>query len=171
MKLLFGIVIGLLFVACSEPTEKKVAPEWNNQKSISLNKELATEQELDIDLYFAQHETLKYTKTGTGLRFVRLTETQGETTVAGMNVEVSQVVRLLNGKVVYQTASDEVDVFKIDNSELESGIHEGLKLMHVGEKARLVFPSHLAHGLIGDLKDIPPASPLVVDIELIAIEK
>jgi FKBP-type peptidyl-prolyl cis-trans isomerase len=53
---------------------------------------------------------------------------------------------------------------------VESGIHEGIKLMRVGEKSKLVFPSHLAHGLVGDLKDIPPLSPLVVDIELIELQ-
>jgi FKBP-type peptidyl-prolyl cis-trans isomerase len=43
--------------------------------------------------------------------------------------------------------------------------------MRVGEKARLVMPSHLAHGLLGDMDNkIPPLSPLIIDIELIAIE-
>lgn len=167
----FLVLTSLFLLSCTSQHKSPKKKEWNMEKSTKLNKELAIEQEIDIDLYFAQHEQLKYTKTGTGLRFVRLKETNGEKPEAGMNVEVQSRVCLLDGKEIYKTAADELDVFRIDKSEMESGIHEGIKLMRVGEKARLVFPSHLAHGLIGDLNDIPPASPLVVDIELIAIEK
>lgn len=167
--LVFGFL--LVMVACNstEPKEKNV--DWNMDKSTELNKELAIEQDIEIDLYFAARENLDVKQTGTGLRFVLLKQANGEQPVAGMNVEVRYKVSLLDGKVVYKTADDEVDVFRIDNSEMESGIHEGIKLMRVGEKAKLVFPSHLAHGLTGDLQNIPPLSPLVVDIELIAIER
>ncbi len=159
-----------LLVACSEEnTEKQV--DWNLEKSTDLNKELAIQQEMDIAMFLELHKDWIVHETGTGLRYVKLKETTGDIPKVGDDVEISYTVSLLDGKEVYKTPSDELDVFRVDNSEMESGIHEGIKLMRVGEKCKLIFPSHLAHGLVGDLDKIPPLSPLVVDIELIAISK
>jgi FKBP-type peptidyl-prolyl cis-trans isomerase len=160
----------LLLCSCTEEEEQPKPIQWNMDKSTEMNKELSIEESIDIDLYFAQHENWKVQETGTGLRYVILKKTEGKLATAGMDAKTQYKISLLDGTEVYKTASDEVDVFRIDKSDMESGIHEGIKLMHVGEKAKLVFPSHLAHGLVGDLQKIPPLSPLVVDIELIGIE-
>lgn len=160
----------LLLSSCSEEEKQPKPVNWNIEKSTEMNKELAIEQDLDIDLYFAQHENWEVKQTGTGLRYVIFKQTDGVMPKAGMEAKTQYKISLLDGTEVYKTASDEVDIFKIDKSDMESGIHEGIKLMHVGEKAKLVFPSHLAHGLVGDFQKIPPLSPLVVDIELIGIE-
>jgi len=37
----------------------------------------------------------------------------------------------------------------------------------VGDKAKLIIPSHLAFGLAGDMDQIPPLSPIVYDIEVL----
>ncbi|MGV3610656.1 MAG: FKBP-type peptidyl-prolyl cis-trans isomerase [Fluviicola sp.] len=160
----------LILVACTEEKAAPKPPEWNMKKSTEMNKELAVEESINIDLYFAQHENWEVKQTGTGLRYVILKKTEGAIPKAGMDAKTQYKISLLDGTEVYKTASDEVDIFRVDKSEMESGIHEGIKLMRVGEKAKLVFPSHLAHGLVGDLQKIPPLSPLVVDIELIGLE-
>lgn len=160
----------LILCSCTEEVKPPKPIDWNMEKSSKMNKELAIEQDLDIDLYFSQHENWDVQVTGTGLRIVILKKTDGEFPKAGMNARTQYKVSLLDGTEVYKTESDEEDVFPIDKSDLESGIHEGIKLMRVGEKAKLVFPSYLAHGLVGDMDKIPPLSPLVVDIELIGIE-
>lgn len=160
----------LLLCSCSEEEKPPKQVNWNMEKSTEMNKELAIEQDLDIDLYFAQHENWEVKRTGTGLRYVILRKTDGEMPKPGMEAKTQYRITLLDGTEVYKTADDEFDIFRIDKSDMESGIHEGIKLMRVGEKAKLVFPSHLAHGLVGDLDKIPPLSPLVVDIELIGIE-
>jgi len=160
----------LILCACTEEKTEPKPPEWNMKKSTEMNKELAVEESINIDLYFAQYENWEVKQTGTGLRYVILKKTEGAVPKAGMDAKTQYKITLLDGTEVYKTPSDEVDIFRIDKSEMESGIHEGIKLMRVGEKAKLVFPSHLAHGLVGDLKKIPPLSPLVVDIELLGLE-
>lgn len=160
----------LLVCSCTEKEEQPKPVEWNMEKSTEMNKEMAIEESIDIDLYFAQHENWDVKQTGTGLRYVILKKTNGAVPKPGMDAKTQYKISLLDGTEVYKTAADEVDIFRVDKSEMESGIHEGIKLMRVGEKAKLVFPSHLAHGLVGDLQKIPPLSPLVVDIELIGIE-
>jgi FKBP-type peptidyl-prolyl cis-trans isomerase len=169
MKKLICFVSIVLLVSCNEEPAKKT-PEWNTEKSIEMNEELAAEQDLDIDLFLAKYESKEIIKTGSGLRYILMKPSNGEQAKAGQEAFVSYSVQLLDGTEVYITSEDELDVFDIDNSQIESGIHEGIKRMKVGEKAILVFPSHLAHGLIGDMQKIPPLSPLVVEIELIELK-
>jgi FKBP-type peptidyl-prolyl cis-trans isomerase FkpA len=160
----------LVFCSCTEEEKQPKPVQWDINKSTEMNKELAVEESINIDLYFAQHEDWDVKQTGTGLRYVILKKTDGAIPKPGMDAKTQYRISLLDGTEVYKTDPDELDIFRVDKSEMESGIHEGIKLMRVGEKAKLVFPSHLAHGLVGDLDKIPPLSPLVVDIELIEIE-
>jgi FKBP-type peptidyl-prolyl cis-trans isomerase len=55
----------------------------------------------------------------------------------------------------------------VDFDQVESGLHEGIKYMKKGEKARLILPPHLAHGLIGDMNKIPMNATLIYDIQVI----
>ncbi len=170
-------ILGIIFIcaivvnSCDTAPKEKPKPTWNNEKSIRMNQELAMEQELDIRLYLEQHKEWQFAETGSGLRYVVLKETKGDKVLPGMSAKVQYSVHLLDGTLCYETSKDEYDVFEVDKSDVESGIHEGIKLMRVGERMKLIFPSHLAHGLIGDMNTIPPLSPLVVDIELIEIER
>ncbi len=169
MKKLICFISITVLVSCNEEPAKKT-PEWNTEKSIKMNEELAEEQDLDIDLFLAKYESKEIIKTGSGLRYILMKSSTGEQAKSGREAFVSYSVQLLDGTEVYKTSEDELDVFDVDNSQIESGIHEGIKRMKVGEKAILVFPSHLAHGLIGDMHKIPPLSPLVVEIELIELK-
>ena len=47
------------------------------------------------------------------------------------------------------------------------GFQEALQHMRHGAKARLILPSHLAYGSIGDGADIPGFATLVYNIEII----
>jgi FKBP-type peptidyl-prolyl cis-trans isomerase len=88
---------------------------------------------------------------------------------SGLTAKVRFKITLLTGEVCYQTEGNEVESFKIDKSDIESGVQEGIKKMHVGDKAKLIIPSHLGHGLVGDFDKIPPLTTIVVDLELISL--
>jgi FKBP-type peptidyl-prolyl cis-trans isomerase len=49
------------------------------------------------------------------------------------------------------------------------GLHELVKLMHEGEKARAIIPSYLAYGITGDGEMVPFAAFLLCEIELVKI--
>jgi FKBP-type peptidyl-prolyl cis-trans isomerase len=42
--------------------------------------------------------------------------------------------------------------------------------MKKGVHAKLILPSHLAHGLLGDRDKIPPQSILYIDLELVELK-
>ena len=157
--------------SCSEEPEKQQEVDWDQKKSTELNKNLSMEEEINIDLYLEEHKDWKVTKTGSGLRYWIYKNGNGPIATSSKKAEVEISVQLLDGSECYRTNADEMEVFEIDHADIESGLHEGIKYMHVGDFAKLIIPSHLAHGLVGDLDKVPPMSTLVVDIHLIGLEE
>ena len=50
------------------------------------------------------------------------------------------------------------------------GWDEGIMLLNVGDKARLVIPSHLGYGSRGAGGVIPPNATLIFDVELVDVK-
>lgn len=131
------------------------------QENIKMNKEEARL----IDRYIERRKW-KMNETGTGLRYMIYQNGTGMKAEQGMEATVEYEVQLLDGTICYSSAENGPRKFFIGKDNVESGIHEGITLMHVGDKAKFILPSHLAHGLSGDNNKIPPRSSLVMDIHL-----
>lgn len=169
-RFVFYVFISFLLSACGEDEKPKKAPNWNQQKSTELHQNLSEQEDIDIQLFLANVEPSRIKESGSGLRFISVKPGSERAILDQETAGVRYSVKLLDGKKCYETEKGRLDIFKVNHSDIESGILEGIRNMHLGEKARLVFPSHLAHGLIGDMDKIPPLSPLVVDIELVEIK-
>ncbi len=166
------LILTLFFVACTEPKEEKPKEiKWSTDHSTQMNKDFAIEEELRIKMYLADRPKWKTVKTGTGLRYFIYAEGKGAKAEAEMTAEVTYSISLLNGDLCYKTDTLETETFKIDHSDIESGVQEGIKKMKVGDKAKLIVPSHLAYGITGDNAKIPPLQALVIDLELISLKK
>jgi FKBP-type peptidyl-prolyl cis-trans isomerase len=166
----FYSCILLLFFSCGEEEKKPTPPTWNQNKSVELNQNLSEQEDLDIQVFLANIDSSRIVESGSGLRYITI-KAGAERLIQDREIAaVRYTVKLLDGKKCYETEKGRLDEFKVNHSDAESGILEGIKQMHLGEKARLVFPSHLAHGLLGDQDKIPPLSPLVVDVELVEIK-
>jgi FKBP-type peptidyl-prolyl cis-trans isomerase len=168
MKTFAHIILSVILVSCGTKEEDKPI-DWNQKKSTDFNRELAIEQDLQIKMYLEQHADWKMISTGSGLRYYIYEHGDGTEATIGMTAQVETEISLLDGTQCYKTASDEMEEFVIDKSDIESGIQEGIKKLRVGDKAKLIIPSHLAHGLVGDMDKIPPLSVIVVDIHLIGL--
>lgn len=171
-KLVYSILSGALALtmdSCKSKTDQEIPIEWNTEKSTTLNKQLSAEEELEINLFLARKPEWQMTKTGSGLRYFIYENGEGETALPDDYVDVEYTITLLDGTECYATAKDELEEFKVDKAQVESGIQESIKLMRQGDKARLIVPSHLAHGIVGDMSKIPPLSTLIVDITLVKI--
>lgn len=165
----------ILLIGLFSCTEKSDTPQpeinWDKEKSTELNKTLAMEEEIQIKLFLEQHKDWKMQSTGSGLQYYIYSNGNGEQAGEGMSAQVEMIVTLLDGTECYKTKSDEYEEFVIDRSNIETGIQEGIKKMKIGDRAKLIIPSHLAHGLVGDLDKIPPLNVIVVDIHLIGLVK
>lgn len=165
-KEVFFFVIVFLF-SCTEEPEVKKPMKWTQEDSTRLHQDLAAEQSLDIDLFLAQHSDWKMTKTGSGLQYYIYEKSTLQPAKVGDLAQVEYTISLLDGTVCYKTNSDEYEEFRIDKADIESGVQEGVKLLRKGEKAKFIIPSHLAHGLTGDMNKIPPLTVIVVDFHLL----
>ena len=162
----------ILIQSCKEETEKVSSKnEWTDSTSVGFNKDRIKEEELQINLFLSHHSDLQLQPSGSGLRYQILKSSNGIKAESGDSVDVLMKINLLDGTLCYRTDSSEVDQFLVDKSQVESGIQEGIKLMKEGEKAVLILPSNLAHGLLGDFEKIPPMSPIVVNLELVKVIK
>lgn len=171
----FFFIFSILFlVGCAQPAKKedKKTQDWSKDHSVSYHKEVNEREQLSISLYLEQHPALKKTiqTTESGLRYAIVqSNPKGVLGRAGQTASLILNVGLLDGTSCYATESDVYDEIPIDRNDKESGLNEALKLMRTGERARLILPNHLAHGLVGDLANIPPLAILVVDVTLIEV--
>lgn len=165
-KIWFTLFILSLF-ACTQKDEP-VKPEvkWTKKNSTDLSKELAIQAELDIRIFLESHPDWKMKQSGSGLRYYVYETGEGDSIRGGDVAMIEYVITQLDGTLCSRTESDEYEEFVVDKSEIETGIQEGIKYLRVGDKAKLIIPSHIGHGLIGDMDKIPPLTTLVVDLQV-----
>jgi len=160
----------MILMACQTKSKQNSQEGRLVQDSlIEMNKTRMRTEDQQIDNYVLR-KNLVMKKTGTGLRYNITGIGAGNQPLKGQRVRVAYKISLLNGTLCYQSDPQDTYEFKVDEDNVESGLHEGIKLMKKGEHAQFILPSHLAHGLTGDQNKIPPASPLFYEIDLIDIK-
>lgn len=171
---LYNLIIITFITAlysCSGSAEKQeVKKDVSSKESLEkVNRYLVRTEAEDIDNYVRRHGW-KVEETGTGLRIWIYEQGTGKQAEKGDIATINYQTLLLNGNLIY--SSDELGPksFKIGKGGVESGLEEALLLMHAGDKAKLVIPSHLAFGLLGDNSKIPPRATVVYDIELVSLK-
>jgi gliding motility-associated peptidyl-prolyl isomerase len=172
MKLVFLLLLLLIFQLTSCKDEKKPVnqkPSWTQDQSTALNRNLAKQELIKIKLYLKQRPDWKVKDTGSGLKYWIYEDLEGELAKAGDRVEVQFEVRNLKDELYYKTEEGEFSSFKVDKSQVETGVMEGVKLLSEGDQAKFIIPSHIGHGLLGDMNKIPPLEVLVVDLKLVKI--
>ena len=108
-------------------------------------------------------------KTSSGMVYVSLKDGKGKSPSAANTVEVNYRGTLTNGK--------EFDSSYKRNQSISfplTGVipcwTEGVQLMKVGGKAKLVCPPELAYGSRGAGSDVPPNATLIFEVELLSIK-
>lgn len=170
MKGIFLLFIHvLIFYSCTEEPKIVEQPIWTQEQSTSLNKRFAEEEKVKIKLFLKNRPEWKVIDTGSGLRYWIYKDEEGPLAKEGDRVDVKFEVRKLDNELIYSTEEGEFSSFKVDKSDVETGVMEGIKYMSEGDEAKLIIPSHIGHGLLGDMNKIPPLEVLVVDLKLIKI--
>ena len=68
-----------------------------------------------------------------------------------------------------QSDSSGLAKFKVEQSLIETGINEVVCCLEKEDSAMVILPHHIAHGLTGDSKKIPPLSTVLYFIKLIDV--
>lgn len=159
------ILVGLFSCQEVDKNNNVINQQQIKEVLIDANKVAAEQESLQIDGYVSRRK-LDVITTGTGLRYQIYFKGEGKKAEPGMRAVISYEMSLIDGRVIYSTKEVGVEEFTIGNDRVESGLHEGICYMSVGDKAKIIIPSHLAHGLVGDFKKIPVRSTIIYDIEL-----
>jgi FKBP-type peptidyl-prolyl cis-trans isomerase len=145
-------------------TQKQVT-----EKLLEANKEaIAIENEQIIKLI--DSAGWEVSETPTGLRYEIIEKGNGPKAVLGEIAFIEYEVALITGEEIYSSKQSGPKEFVIGRGGVESGLEEGILLLRVGDKARLIIPSYLAHGLSGDQDKIPPKATLIYTIKLIKLK-
>ena len=164
------------FTACSEPEQPpghQLTPAELRAAMDSLDRLRAGVEKQEI-LSFLDKKQWPVTNAKSGVWYWVYEQGESDSIYPeeGDVVNVRYEIRLLNDTLCYTNKQDEeTEQFTVNLDNIESGVHEGITYMRVGDKAKLIMPSFRAHGLLGDMDMIPPSSPIVFDIELVGLRK
>lgn len=172
----FKIVVFIVIYFLAACTDSQKVPDDNTysinelkEPLIKTNKYLTRTEKEDID-DFVQRYHWNMISTGTGLMY--MIEDQGNAKKAnyGNIVKAKYTLKLLNGDIVYNSENDGLLEFQVGKGGVPTGLEEGILLLGLHSKAKFILPSHLAFGLLGDSKRIPPRSVLIYDLEIIDLQ-
>ncbi|MCP4883515.1 MAG: peptidylprolyl isomerase [Flavobacteriales bacterium] len=112
-----------------------------------------------------------FEKTDSGLRYQIIQKGSGAKASQGKNISVHYKGQLADGRVFDSSYERKQPIdFTVGVGQVIKGWDEGLQLLQVGDKARLVIPSHLAYGSQGAGGVIPPDATLIFDVELMDVK-
>lgn len=170
--LLIFLSISILFFSCKEEKEKRKDLSQYDNTLIEINKYLIKEDNERIKSYINRKGwDMQQSETGMWYEIYEKAE-NGDTTSAksGDFATINFTVELLDGTICYTSDSLGVKKFKISYSDVESGLNQAIKMMHIGDKARFIMPPYIAHGLVGDEYKIPGRATIVYHVELLEIQ-
>lgn len=173
-SLFLSVIAVTLLYSCSETTEAVKPPVINPVKIkdqfIKANQQVVAKEMDEMDYYQKSHR-LPFIKTGDGIRYYvyKPGPPKSDAIQDGAILRINYTVSLLDGTECYSSKADGVKEFKVGMDNLEDGLHKAVLYLKANDKALIMIPSHLAHGLLGDSKKIPPQVPIIYDIEILSV--
>lgn len=150
--------------------EPAVSTQDVNKGLIPSQKMYIHQEKDEIDQYVKAHSYPMQT-TGTGIHYWIYAHGKGEQLVRmAQYVQIAYTISLLDGTICYDSKQDGPREFCVGKDDVESGIHQAIQLMRLGDKGLFILPSYLAHGIAGDQDKIPPGAVVVYDITLLKVQ-
>ncbi|MBU2651214.1 MAG: FKBP-type peptidyl-prolyl cis-trans isomerase [Bacteroidetes bacterium] len=160
----------ILFIAssCNNGEQKKKTLRSKDLKEplIEANKHVVKTEAQHIEDFLARYQWPAM-ETGSGLKIYIYDDKPGKNVQPGDAIVLVYSVHLINGTRVDSATVSSPVRFTAGKGEVISGLEEGILYLSEGDKAKIIIPSHLGYGLLGDLKkNIPPKATLIYDLEL-----
>ena len=125
-------------------------------------------------LMMAQTDTTKQDTitTDSGLKYIVLEKGNGIQAAAGKEVAVNYIGKLADGTEFDNSYKRGKPIkFILGTGKVIKGWDEGIALMHVGDKFRLIIPPQLGYGERGAGGVIPPNATLIFDTQLMDVSE
>lgn len=167
------LMLSLLLMSCNGCGEKKEITDADvsrmQQDMIHDNKK-QHEQEMKAIAKFIKQKNWPMTETATGLQYWIYENGSGSLIHENEVAFISYKISLLDDTPCYETTDAQPKVVRVGHENVETGLHEALQLMHPGDRARIILPSHLAFGFTGDSGKIPQNASVVYDLHVVSVE-
>lgn len=165
------LLIGFTLFSCEDEPKNKALPFEDSkdyEATMILSHQEFLKKEKERINSFVEKSELPFKTTGTGLRYHIYEPSEGDTIKSKDFAYIAYTLTSLEGDTLYQSPKGKFQEFIVDYDNVESGLHEGIKKMRVGEKAFLILPAHLAHGISGDNAAITSQTTLLYNLHLVA---
>jgi len=156
LKIIFSLLVPVLLSSCLSNDELGIEQYYENRDNgiafLAANK---------------SRETVK--ETASGLQYEELSPGEGATALARDIIKARYKYSLIDGTVVYDSQSLELDEIGYAQVNLFlNGITEGLQLMNLGSTYKFYIPYQLAYNeqMVGAVE---PFSVLVLEVEMLKI--
>ncbi len=154
--------------------DAKIVEEENKKREaeqMKMFQELEMKSKADIEKYIADN-SIKAQPTASGLYYVEMKKGNGPKVMPGDTVQVYYRGLLMDGTVFNDNTKDPQPIeFPVGVGALIPGWDEGIPMMNVGGKAKLIVPYSLAYGPSGRPPQIPQFANLVFEIEVKGVKK
>lgn len=175
----------LTFNVLLEKITTKAEAEAERNKQMQEQQAMMTKMQAEESGVFAKYladNKITTKPTASGLIYIESKKGNGKKPKAGELVKVNYTGRLLDGTIfdtsdeataksagTYDERREYIPIeFPVGQGQVIPGWDEGLMLMSVGSKGQFIIPSAIGYGAQGG-GPIPPFSPLVFDVELVAV--
>lgn len=163
------LFLAALLLACHPKNrENDPDPAAQQEALLRINKYLV-EKDADAIRGYIQRHGWKMTETSTGLWYEITSHGAGPAAETGKKVTLEYKLSLLDGTLCYSSDSTGNKTFTLGKGGVETGLEQGVLLLHAGDRARFIMPPHLAYGLIGDENRIPARATIIYEVHLIQI--
>lgn len=109
--------------------------------------------------------------TASGLKYIIVKKGDGAKAENGKTVDVHYTGYLMDGRTFDSSVErGEPISFPLGQGMVIKGWEEGIALMQVGDKMRIIIPSELGYGANGAGGVIPPNATLIFDVELMNVK-
>ncbi|MFM7233446.1 MAG: FKBP-type peptidyl-prolyl cis-trans isomerase [Flavobacteriales bacterium] len=159
----------LLLFACNGKNSRPVTDQEiaRAQKEMIEENKRRHNDEMKTIRDFISKNNWPMQESPTGLQFWVYEKGMGEQAQKDDYATISYTISLLDGTICYTASDAEPKEVHIEHDNIESGLREALQLMHAGDRAKFIAPSHLAFGFTGDSGKIPQNASVIYDIHLI----
>ena len=173
MRRLFVILLVVLcagdFVACRDKkvtgsvvsSEKTAPDEDKDAPYVEGNKNIMRRENEEMQMFIRRYGWDMH-RTPTGLYIQVLEPGSGDFFKEGDRVVLEYRTFLLSGEQIYSSDSNGVKVFLVNRSEEIDALHEAVRMLRPGARARLVIPSYLGYGVAGDGGRIQGLQPIMM---------
>jgi gliding motility-associated peptidyl-prolyl isomerase len=165
------LVATTIFIAsCSEKQARKPISQNSGtfmKESIDRNKKLNEQEKIAITKIIQKDTAFIYNRSEKGFWYAYETKsTENVFPVKGDVVNFDYEITDLYGNTIYTAEELKTQTYYVDKQNIMSGLRNGIKLMHKGDKVKFIFPSQSAYGYHGDDKKIGTNQPIICHVTL-----